>query len=253
MRIVSTTCSNTEIVCALGRAGWLVGVDRHSDHPPEVVARLPRVGPDLGVDPEAVASLRPDLVLASRTVPGHDRVVASLENRGLRVVAPAPRSLHDVYRDITEIGDLLEARGAAERLVASMRDAIPTPAPRVESFPGILVEWWPKPVIVPGRDSWVTDLLAAARARNPWSDAPVESRPVSDEEVRQRNPAAVVIAWCGVDPAKYRPSEVGRRPWSGVRAVESGQIHMVPEAFLGRPGPRLVEGYRALDRIARGL
>ena len=90
MRVVSTACSNTEIVCALGCADMLVGVDEHSDFPEEVVARLPRVGPDLGVDPEAVAAVRPDLVLASLTVPGHEEVVAGLEAKGLRVVAPEP-------------------------------------------------------------------------------------------------------------------------------------------------------------------
>ena len=79
MRLVSLTCSNTEIVCALGRQDWLVGVDDHSDFPAEVVASLPRVGKDLNVDPERVAALKPDLVLASLTVPGHDKVVASLQ------------------------------------------------------------------------------------------------------------------------------------------------------------------------------
>ena len=43
-----------------------------------------------------------------------------------------------------------------------------------------------------------------------------------------------------------------------VRAVQWGQIYSVPEALLGRPGPRLVDGYRALagivDRVrAEGL
>ncbi|NBD95503.1 MAG: hypothetical protein GVY11_03385, partial [Gammaproteobacteria bacterium] len=65
MRIVSHTCSNTEIVCALGRAGWLVGVDDHSDHPASVVSRLPRIGPDLDVDVERIRTLEPDLVITS--------------------------------------------------------------------------------------------------------------------------------------------------------------------------------------------
>jgi iron complex transport system substrate-binding protein len=34
-----------------------------------------------------------------------------------------------------------------------------------------------------------------------------------------------------------------------VPAVKHGRIYPVTEAFLGRPGPRLVEGYRALTRI----
>jgi iron complex transport system substrate-binding protein len=80
MRIVSHTCSNTEIVCALGCGDRLVGVDADSDHPPEAVARLPKLGRDLELDVAAVRALRPDLVLTSQTVPGHERTVAALRS-----------------------------------------------------------------------------------------------------------------------------------------------------------------------------
>ena len=79
MRIVSHTCSNTEIVCALGAAELLVGVDADSDHPAEVVARLPKLGRDLSLDTAAVLALKPDLVLSSRTLPGHEPLVQALE------------------------------------------------------------------------------------------------------------------------------------------------------------------------------
>ncbi|MFU8877439.1 MAG: ABC transporter substrate-binding protein, partial [Wenzhouxiangellaceae bacterium] len=83
MRIITHTCSNTEIVCALGRADWLVGVDDHSDHPPEVVAGLPRIGPDLDIDIDRILALKPDLVITSLTVPGHEHCVARIRAAGL--------------------------------------------------------------------------------------------------------------------------------------------------------------------------
>ena len=44
-----------------------------------------------------------------------------------------------------------------------------------------------------------------------------------------------------------RAEIVSRRPgWEQVPAVRHGRVHAVTEAFLGRPGPRLVEGYRRL-------
>lgn len=261
MRIVSLACSNTEIVCALGRADRLVGVDDHSDHPPEVVNRLPRVGPDLDVDVEKVAALEPDLVLATLTVPGHEEVVERLEAAGLPFVAPAPESLDDVYRDIRRIGSLLDASPRAEALIDEMRSELDATAWRREdgdpgeeggdgNRPSILVQWWPKPTIAPGRRSWTTDVIRAAGGRNPLEGEDVKSRPVDDEEVRRLDPDAIVVSWCGVDPAKYRPEVVEtKEAWREVTAVREGRVRCVPEAYLGRPGPRLVDGVRALRAL----
>ncbi|HVU00258.1 MAG TPA: cobalamin-binding protein [Polyangiaceae bacterium] len=251
MRIVTLTCSNTEIVCALGRAGDLVGVDDHSDFPEDVVSRLPRVGPDLDVDVERVAALAPDLVLASLTVPGHERIVERLERARLPFVVTEPVSVTDVYADVIRVGELLGERERAAELVRDMRVELDARPPRADR-PQILVEWWPKPVIVPGRDSWVAQMLAAAGARGPLDAEPVKSRPITDDEARAFDPDAVVIAWCGVPFEKYRPVVVSRRPaWRELSAVRRGRIFRIPEAYLGRPGPRLVDGVRALRDVVR--
>ena len=255
MRVVSLNCSNTEIVHALGMAHALVGVDDDSDWPPDVVTPLPKVGRDLDVRIPDVRALEPDLVLASITVPGHEQVVAGLAHAGLRHHAPETQSLADVYQDIRDIAALLGVPDRAERLVAAMRDVIEAP-PEVppERAPSILVEWWPKPVIAPGRRSWVDDLLRHAGARNPLGERDVKSEPLEDSKVAELDPAAIVISWCGVQPAKYRPEVVTDNPaFATVTAVRNGAVHTIPEAYLGRPGPRLVAGSRALRAIVRQL
>lgn len=244
MRIVSLACSNTEIVHALGRADLLVGVDDHSDWPPSVVDPLPKVGPDLEIDVDAVAALEPDLVLATLTVPGHEKVVERLEAAGLPYIAPEPVSLEDVYRDIRDIGRLLDADERAATLVEEMRGELDAPEPP-DDAPRILVQWWPKPVITPGRRSWATDVLSAAGARAVLGHEDVKSRPMTDEEVAEAAPDAVVLSWCGVDPAKYRPDVVLRNEtWKDLEFVRRGLVRSIGEPFLGRPGPRLVEGVR---------
>lgn len=250
-RLVSLACSNTEIVCALGLADWLVGVDDHSDYPVEVVTRLPRVGPDLGIDIQRVAALKPDLVLASLTVPGHERVVEGLTRAKLPYLAPEPVSVADVYRDIRSIAARLEVTERGEQLVADMKSVLDAPPPDASPV-SVLVEWWPKPVIVPGSDSWVTQLLTATGGRNPFADREVKSTPITDEEAQRAAPDAIVISWCGIRPEKYRPEIVYRRPaWQSFSAVRARRVFTVPEAFLGRPGPRLVEGHKALAKIVR--
>jgi iron complex transport system substrate-binding protein len=253
MRIVSLACSNTEIVHALGCAHLLVGVDDHSDWPPDVVGPLARVGPDLQIDVDRVAALRPDLVLATLTVPGHEKVVERLEAAGLPFLAPEPVSLADVYRDIRDIALRLGVPRRGDALVAEMGRALDAPEPPADA-PSILIQWWPKPVITPGRLSWATDVLHAAGARGVLEDEDVKSRPMSDDEVAARAPDAVVLSWCGVDPAKYRPDVVlGNPAWARLPFVANGQVHSVGEPFLGRPGPRLVEGVRRLRDIVEGI
>jgi len=253
MRVFSHTCSNTEIVCALGCAGLLVGVDADSDFPPEIVARLPRPGRDLDLDVGEVLELRPDLVLSSLTVPGHERIVAELRAAGLEVLVCDPVSLDDVLDDVRRVGAALGVPGRGEDLAREMDAAMPPVEVRGER-PALLVEWWPRPVIVPARQSWVTDMIHRAGGRNPWADVDAKSLPLETGRIVDAAPAAVVMSWCGVKVENYRADLVRRREgWAAVPAVAADRIHAVSEAFLGRPGPRLVEGYRRLRGIVAAL
>jgi iron complex transport system substrate-binding protein len=252
VRVVSHTCSNTEIVCALGCAEALVAIDSDSDFPPELLAHLPKLGRDLELDVAAVARLAPDLVLTSLTVPGHERIVAELQALGLATLVIDPCSLEDVYASIAAIAHALgvEARGTA--LIESMRSAMPPCAP--VRRPTVLVEWWPKPSIVPGRLSWVTDLIELAGGRNPFAAHPAKSFSLSEAEARAAAPEAIVMSWCGVRIENYRAEVVLRREgWSEVPAIATREVHAITEAWLGRPGPRLTEGYRALRTIVEKL
>lgn len=250
MRIVSHTCSNTEIVCALGCADMLVGVDDHSDYPAEVVTGLPKIGPDLSVDVSRVTSLKPDLVLSSLTVPGHERVIAALESAKLPLLVVDPTSLEDVYVDIERIAEALGVGARGRKLTGQMRDQASATAQESLSGLSILVEWWPKPVIVPGKFSWVSDMIAAVGASNPWSNRDCKSTPLTDEEVLAAAPDAIVLSWCGVQPDKVRPDIVHKRAaWRHLPALTNDRIYRIPEAWMGRPGPRLIDGMRALREI----
>lgn len=246
MRVFSHTCSNTEIVCALGCASLLVGVDADSDYPPEVVAGLPKTGRDLDLDIAAVLALTPDLVLTSLTVPGHEKVVAALRAAGLRVLVCDPCSLVDVYANIVDIAQALGVPERGQALVAQMEAAMPAvdaAGPR----PKVLVEWWPKPIIAPARQSWVTDMVQRAGGCNPWGEVDAKSVPMEHESARAAAPDVIVMSWCGVKEANYRSGVVRQRTgWEVVPAVAHDRIHAISEAYLGRPGPRLVEGYQRL-------
>ncbi len=251
MRVVSLACSNTEIVAALGCAHLLVGIDDHSDYPESLAAHLPRLGPELQIDTDRVVALQPDLVLASLTVPGHEAVVERLERAALPFLAPSPTSLADVYADIRHIASRLHVPERGEAVVSAMRAQLQA-APPPRQRPGILIQWWPAPVIAPAGQSWATDLIVLAGGQNPIGDEALKSRPLTDEEVAALAPDAIVLSWCGIHPTQYRPETVlGNPAWRDVAAIRNARVFSVPEAYLGRPGPRLVHGAKALRSIVQ--
>lgn len=254
MRIVTHTCSNTEIVAALGCGHLIVGVDDHSDFPEDLVARVARIGKDLDVDPDRVEALRPDLVITSLTVPGHERVIERLLHKKIPLLVLAPRSVADVAKDIRLVGRVLGVPERGEALAGELEAALSAPPAPAPEAPRILVEWWPKPVIAAARQSWVNDLITAAGGINPLGERDVASTPLTDDEVVAMNPDAVVISWCGVPDSHYRPEVVTRRPaWQHVNAVRRGQVFPISESFLGRPGPRLIEGLGALKAVVEAV
>ena len=59
-RIIATSPSNTEIICALGAADRLVAVSSYATHPPEIL-KLPKIGGLFDPDMESILALAPDL------------------------------------------------------------------------------------------------------------------------------------------------------------------------------------------------
>ena len=253
MRVFSHTPSNTEIVCALGCAHLLVGVDADSDYPHEVVDALPKAGRDLDLDAAIVDALKPDLVLSSNTVPGHEKVVARLEAAGLKTLVSDPTSLEEVFDDIERIAQVLGVPERGLALVQQMRAAMPAVTPTA-GRPRVLIEWWPKPVIAPARHSWATALIELAGGTNPWGEVDARSVPLAHDAARAAMPDLNVKSWCGVKQEKNRAEVVrSRAGWEGVPADANDRILAVSETFLGRPGPRLVEGYRVLREAVAGI
>ncbi len=252
MRLVSLTCSNTEIVWALGCLDRLVGVDSNSDFPAQVRG-LPRVGPDLQIDLNQVEALKPDLVLASLSVPGMERVVEGLEKRAIPHLVLDPQTLQDVYDDIERVARRLGVERQGRYVVRAMQQQIAQARGTLPHWvrpPRVMVEWWPRPMIAAGRDSWVTQMLAALGAENAFAHLPVRSRPLTPADVEEAQPDAIVVSWCGAK--KLRPEVVLGRELD-VPALRHRQVFALEEAYLGRPGPRLAEGVKRLAERLRNV
>jgi iron complex transport system substrate-binding protein len=250
-RIVSLVASNTEIVCALGLADRLVGLDNFSDHPPEV-QHLPRVGRDLEIDVARVAQLQPDLVLASLSVPGMDRNLAGLKAAQLEFIPVRPLGWEGLWATIREVAAACEVPERAEPLITRLKGRAAAIAERVRDVsdpPRVYWEWWPKPPITAGGPSWITEMCRLAGSENCFADLQAESKSLEPDTVRARDPDVIVLCWCGAHKLP-NPASVASRPgWSEIAAVKAGRVHALLEPHFGRPGPRLVDGLEELARL----
>lgn len=245
MRIVSICPSNTEIVCALGAEDSLVGLDRSSDWPPQICA-LPRVGPDLSVDIQAIIALKPDLVLSSLSVPGMQQNIDALDAAGLPQLILDAQSLSAVYDSILLTGRLIGRAPQAHQVIAQMQARLKTIQDSAAQLPRkarVFLEWWPKPVIVPGKHCWTTEMIKMAGGESIFADLDLRSTPIQAEAVIERQPDLLLTCWCGVPHHKQRPEKMAERPnWSSIPAVQQGRMYAAEECYFGRPGPRIVEG-----------
>ncbi len=254
MRLVSICPSNTEIACAVGLGDALVGLDRSSDWPPEVQS-LPRVGPDLEVDVDAIAALKPDLVLSSLSVPGMEKNLERLDAAGLPHLVLDAQSIAGVFGSIRLVGRLFGRGAHAESVVAGMQarlDAVAVQSARLPRRARVFLEWWPKPVITPGRRCWTTEMIHIAGGDNVFGDLDVRSTPVETPAVIPFAPDILLTCWCGVPHERQKPEKMGERPgWESIPGVRENRMYAAEERLFGRPGPRLVEGVEWLhERIA---
>ncbi|MEQ8762753.1 MAG: helical backbone metal receptor [Planctomycetota bacterium] len=253
LRLVSLCPSNTEIVDALGLGKHLVGVDDWSDWPERLVADLPRLGPDLDIDLDAVETLVPDLVLASLSVPGMERNVEGLERRGIPHLVLDPHSLEDIYQDLKRVGRAAGCEEHARQVESHLRDRVAAVQAAVrgdESRPRLYWEWWPKPLFCPGRRNWLTEISELAGAVNVTAHYPDDAARPEPEEILELQPDFVLLVWTGVQKEKVRPDVVSRRPgWGELTALREGRLHVLAEGLYCRPSPRLIEGLEELARL----
>lgn len=252
MRLISICPSNTELIHYLGLTSSLVGVDDFSDWP-QAVTHLPRLGPDLSIDMDQVEGLKPDLVVASLSVPGMEKNIEELKKRNIPHIVLNPQSLKEIGDDLLTLGKAVnyneraaEISKAYHAIISQFKDA----SLIVPSRPSLYWEWWPKPVFTPGAVNWLTEVSELAGASNVFKDVQLASIQTEWNDVHARNPDHICLAWVGVRIEKINPDLLLKRPnWPELKAIKENNVHILEEDLYCRPSPRLIEGIWKLGNL----
>jgi iron complex transport system substrate-binding protein len=92
---------------------------------------------------------------------------------------------------------------------------------------------------------WIPELTELAGGEPVLANPGADSRRLEWDAIAEADPDAVIVAPCGFDLAKTRAAiaELDLTPqWRSLRANRSGRVLALDgNAYLSRPGPRLVE------------
>jgi iron complex transport system substrate-binding protein len=238
-RIVSLAPHLTELLYAAGGGAQLVGTVDYSDYPP-AAKQLPRVGGYSRIDLEAVAGLKPDLILAwdSGNTPAH---IARLRQLGLPVFVSQPNRIDDLSSLLERLGAISghaeEGSGAArayrERL-AKLR-ATYSQKPKVRTF----YQVWQQPLTTVGGQQIISDAIRVCGGDNVFGQLEALAPKISVEAVLAANPEAIVASGMG----EARPDWVNDwKRWPRLTAAQRDNLFYIPPDLIQRHTPRLLDG-----------
>ena len=282
MRVVSLLPSATEMVATLGALEHLVGVTHACDHPPVVASRVrvttTAVSGDASpgqVDAQVraivssgaplytlledrIRALQPDLLLTQAlcevcaVMETDVRALAARLTPAPRVVTLSASSLDGVFDDIVRVGAAIDRGDEAEEFLAGARDRMRRVHDTLKSAaaprPRVAVIEWGDPVYAAGH--WVPEMVRRAGGVDVLAKAGEHSVVVGLADVRAADPDVILIAPCGYDLA--RSAAEGERllagdDWAWARDRRVWAIDA--NAFVSRPGPRLVDGLECFARL----
>ena len=250
--VVSLAPSNTEILFAVGAGAQVVGRDLFSDYPPEAVS-VQDIGGSMGeYNLEAIASLKPDLVLAGGINPSD--LVASLEKLGLTVYfLPNPTTLEEMFVNLETVGTLTGHEAEAAVLVESLKarvEAVDQKVLPLSYAPTVYYEidaTDPTKPYTYGPGSFGNLLIQRAGGINIGSELKDPWAVISSEQLIAANPSIVLLgdAMWGETPDKF----AARPGFDKLDAVKNNQVFAFDDNLVSRPSPRLVDGLEALAKI----
>ena len=279
MRIVSLLPAATEIVCALGLRESLVGRSHECDFPADVAAlpaltkarldtslpsqtldeevrRVVRAGlPIYELDDAQLSALRPDVVVTQEACEvcaiSYEQVVASTTRTApaARIVSLKPSYLTDIFEDIRTVATACGVRARGEALVASLRERMKKATQESDApWPRVGVVEWLSPPMLAGH--WVPEAIVAARG-TPVGPEPGETSPYTTwDSVKALALDAVIVAPCGFDLARTvdEATPLART----LNGLAPRVLLLDGNAYLNRPGPRIVEAIETIAGWLRG-
>ena len=212
-RIICLTEETVETLYLLGQQDRIVGVSGYAVRPPEVRKQKPRVSAFTSADIPKIMALDPDLVLTFSDLQAD--IVSDLIRNGVTVMAYNQRDIAGILAMIRQLGALVGATDAAEKLASGYEARLSrlADAHAHRPRPKVYFEEWDEPMI--SGIKWVSELVEIAGGCDVFPHLSVHKaatdRFVQSADVIKAAPDVILASWCG---KKVRPEKIAARAGS---------------------------------------
>jgi iron complex transport system substrate-binding protein len=243
-KIITMAPSATELLVALGQTSKIIGRDQFSVTPKEL-QKVPVLGDFLTPNVEAIASLKPDLVVLDKS---QSRAKAALQSLGVSTLSLPMHQLADVRTGLIEVGEAVGKADQARALVAEIDARVQEYAAkghaRVE-HPTVLAIIDRDPdqlrnLIAAGPNTYLDELLTLVGARNMLSGSSVRYAQISAEQILRSSPDIII------DLSKSKGGLAAYESIPEAAAVKNRRVHILQDPIFLSPSPRVGE---ALSRL----
>lgn len=257
-RIVSTVPGLTEILFSLGLGDRIAGVSEYCRFPAAALAK-PKVGSFLQPNIEAIAALKPDLVLI---IKNPVRLKQRLEAVGLRVEELDLETMPGILAAIDKLGKDTGQLKPAAALRADLEQRLARVKAKVKQRQRVtfLVGRTPQRLegmVAVGPGSYLDELMRAAGGDNIFAASPAMYPKISIEQLLAHDPQAIFemgdSVHEGIAQNKYREDVLAvwaRMP--SLRAVRDRRVFPLNNDVFVVPGPRFAEAAERFYEMLNG-
>jgi iron complex transport system substrate-binding protein len=237
----------------------IVGVTESTDFPP-ALKKVPSVGQYQKLNLEKIASLKPDLIIATKDGNSKDQI-DHLRELGLPVLVLSTNSFSEVESSMKLVAEVLgpkstlESRALIDRFeqaIATFRERGSKRVPRKR----IMLELDDNPLIVVGGKSFLNEAASLIGTENIYSDSNTGYPRPSKEDVIMKNPDIILLPTFGAGFGLGNPEFIAKlEAWAlypTMKAVKTHQVKAFEGDTLLRPSMRLLDGLALLERAVYG-
>jgi len=253
-RIVTLSSADTEMIYALG--GAVVGrpTALGAVNPPAAASAV-EVGSTHGILFEKLASVKPDLVIASPALKSQQ---ATIEKLGAQMLFNSQNTFEDIKASVRLYGKLLGKESKAEEITAGMDKSVGSLKKPASKPKTLIVYGAPGSFVVALPTSYPGSFLELAGGENvaskfPKMDTMPQYAELSMERIVASNPELILLITHG-DAAEvkagFKKQFEGNAAWKSLPAVKNDRFEVLPQdLFAANPGIRAPKAIETINNL----